>query len=614
MGCEGVDTVDVIELPPPLPVVEATGPTVFCEGGSVMLRSQMSHASYRWLRDGVPTGDTLRSITVNTSGSYSIEVMDVNGCRGGSAPLSIVVHPQPEARVTGPGQVCVDGVAGYLASPEGAYTYDWTVTGGVIESGGGTRAPQIRWIRTGTALLHLRVVDVSSGCADTASMLVTITDGYSPQVRIGGDTVFCEGGSVVLEADAGFEHYEWSTGERSQSIVVTQSGLYRVYVSDSLCSGWSEPVRISVHPAPAPRVTPLGPTEICEGDSVLLQADAGYLRYQWWKDGVALADTGDVITVRSTGSYHVTVTDVRGCRGAAAPVAVIVHPVVRPEIMREGFMLTATIGRSWQWLLDDTVLTGAVMQTIRAPRPGTYIVRIIDENGCRAESDPVVIQLAPAACTLSLPDLLARPGDHVSIPIILESEERLDLAGAATVTFDLVFAQSVLYPLTGVFTENEGLRRLRVSGVRVPSGEAVATVEALALLGPVEETALMLENVEWDAGDVAVTVRPGRLRLDVCREGGARLFLDAGRTQFLAIRPNPFNAICLIEYELGESGPMQLSIYDLLGRRVETLVDGDGRTGKHSIAFDATHLPSGSYIVVLRTPTLVITHGLVLMK
>ncbi|MDT8324108.1 MAG: hypothetical protein RRA94_08360, partial [Bacteroidota bacterium] len=499
-GCEGADTVDVIELPPPLPVVEATGPTEFCAGESVILRSQLSYVTYRWARDGVPTGDTLRSVTARASGLYSVEVMDVNGCRGVSAPLQILVHPRFEVRVTGPTQVCVDGVAEYLAFPEGAYSYEWTVTGGVIESGEGTRTPRIRWSRTGTTSLRLRVVDTSSGCTDTTSMTVTITDGYSPQVRIGGDTVFCEGGSVLLEADGGFEQYEWSTGERTQSILVTQSGLYRVHVSDSLCSGWSVPVRVIVHPAPTPLVTPLGPTEICEGDSVLLQADAGYIRYQWWKDGSALADTGTVITARTTGSYHVSVTDARGCEGVSSPVAVIVHPVVRPEIMQDGLMLTASIGRSWQWLLDDTVLSGAVTQTIRAPRAGTYIVRIIDEHGCRAESDPVVIQLAPAACTLALPDLLARPGDHVSIPIVLESEERLDLAGAGTVSFDLVFARSVLHPLSGTFTDSEGQRRLRVAGVRVPSGEAVATVEALALLGSVEETSLMLENVEWDAG------------------------------------------------------------------------------------------------------------------
>jgi len=63
--------------------------------------------------------------------------------------------------------------------------------------------------------------------------------------------------------------------------------------------------------------------------------------------------------------------------------------------------------------------------------------------------------------------------------------------------------------------------------------------------------------------------------------------------------PNPFNPSTQITYSLPTSGGVKLSVYNLLGQEVATLVDGDQSIGQHSITFDASHLASGTYLYVL---------------
>ncbi len=64
--------------------------------------------------------------------------------------------------------------------------------------------------------------------------------------------------------------------------------------------------------------------------------------------------------------------------------------------------------------------------------------------------------------------------------------------------------------------------------------------------------------------------------------------------------PNPFNSSTIIEFHLGEPGPAEVAVYDILGRRVATLFDGVADVRVQFLSFDATQLASGVYIAVLR--------------
>jgi len=63
--------------------------------------------------------------------------------------------------------------------------------------------------------------------------------------------------------------------------------------------------------------------------------------------------------------------------------------------------------------------------------------------------------------------------------------------------------------------------------------------------------------------------------------------------------PNPFNPQTRIEFEIRDAGLASLKVYDLLGREVATLVDEHLVAGKYTATFNASNLPSGSYVYQL---------------
>ena len=67
--------------------------------------------------------------------------------------------------------------------------------------------------------------------------------------------------------------------------------------------------------------------------------------------------------------------------------------------------------------------------------------------------------------------------------------------------------------------------------------------------------------------------------------------------KILNIYPNPFNPITNISFELPENGHIDLMIYDITGRQIETLVNGFQLAGYHSINWDASPYLSGVYLV-----------------
>ncbi len=63
--------------------------------------------------------------------------------------------------------------------------------------------------------------------------------------------------------------------------------------------------------------------------------------------------------------------------------------------------------------------------------------------------------------------------------------------------------------------------------------------------------------------------------------------------------PNPFNPTTVISYRLSTSSRVKLTVFDMLGREVATLIDGEQEAGGHSVVFDGTSFPSGVYMYVL---------------
>jgi hypothetical protein len=65
--------------------------------------------------------------------------------------------------------------------------------------------------------------------------------------------------------------------------------------------------------------------------------------------------------------------------------------------------------------------------------------------------------------------------------------------------------------------------------------------------------------------------------------------------------PNPFNAATDIRYALPEASDVRIEIFDILGRKVQILVDENQRAGYHQVIWNGDNFPSGVYFAKLRT-------------
>ncbi len=78
--------------------------------------------------------------------------------------------------------------------------------------------------------------------------------------------------------------------------------------------------------------------------------------------------------------------------------------------------------------------------------------------------------------------------------------------------------------------------------------------------------------------------------------------------------PNPFNPSTTIEYGLGRRQHVRLLVYNELGQRVATLVDGAEEAGVHSVRFDGSRLASGVYFCRLSAGNQILTTKLILLR
>lgn len=67
-------------------------------------------------------------------------------------------------------------------------------------------------------------------------------------------------------------------------------------------------------------------------------------------------------------------------------------------------------------------------------------------------------------------------------------------------------------------------------------------------------------------------------------------------------QPNPFDGQTLIPYSLGEQTHVNLEVFDIVGNRVMTLVNGMQAAGNHNVSFNSDQLADGMYLYVLTTP------------
>jgi len=194
---------------------------------------------------------------------------------------------------------------------------DWGIQVREVRSGEsyGIMNSMIQYFGLGTATdIDSVVVKWPSGIKQTetnvnANSTIQLTEGGcladAPTLDVVGSTLFCTGQTVTINAPAGYDTYEWSTGATTPSIEVATQGNFSVTVTDANgCFGFSSSVTTIVDPVFDPEIIADGEVVFCEGESVMLSeiATPDALSYTWSNGSI-----GSSITVTESGNYTVQV-------------------------------------------------------------------------------------------------------------------------------------------------------------------------------------------------------------------------------------------------------------------------------------------------------------------
>jgi len=166
----------------------------------------------------------------------------------------------------------------------------------------------------------------------------------SAQIAANGTTTFCKGQSVLLSSNvsAGITSFQWMkngnniSGATSTNYTATAKGSYSLSVMNG-CGGnaTSNAIKVIVNPLPVATITPSGTVDICDSQSVTLQApvDASQT-YQWIRNGTNIAGaTASSYNTKKAGSYKVLITKTAtGCSKTSAATKVVVTTCIVSEI------------------------------------------------------------------------------------------------------------------------------------------------------------------------------------------------------------------------------------------------------------------------------------------
>jgi hypothetical protein len=235
-GC--TDTAKIVAVFNPKPKIDIlpNSSLTFCSGDSVILQAlsdSQSKIIYRW-----STGDTIQSITVKQKANYTVTATNESGCFDTTSIL-VNVLPSPKADILPDGStnLCEGDALKLIASPIGSnYSIKWS---------NGATSDYI-WVNA-TGRYGLEVTN-QFGCKDSAELFIRFHPKPIPKIVSSGPLTICKGGGINLHTYQKYQTYKWSTGENSESILISDAGVYYVEVQDSNgCKNISPNITVSVN-------------------------------------------------------------------------------------------------------------------------------------------------------------------------------------------------------------------------------------------------------------------------------------------------------------------------------------------------------------------------------
>ena len=483
--CTHTSTQTVVVPVPPTAAFSSSSPN--CVNNPVSF-TDASFASVNYWDWNFGNGGT--SLNQNPNNTYTLPgtypvtliVRDIFGCYDTLVQNVIVNSPAASGNITAfPDTIVCAGTDVLLVAPLcPTCTYLW--------SNGSTNDSIVV---TATGIYTVTITD-PNGCS--YSTFISIIVHNAPSAQIVGPNKLCVGEFTTLTVPYNINWtYNWLSndlsvnGQTANSVFVF-AGMpgvynYQVVITDTTtsCSDTTVVHVLTVYGQPAPpTISALGPTTVCDGDSIILvgsHPDPTVL-FEWNTGAVT-----DTIYPSQSGCYTLTVTDTNSCTNFNI-FCVTVNPMPYLCSFYEGcydtcgpFTIPGPVGGStYQWLNNGVPIPGATSQNYTASVSGLYSVIVTNSFGCTD--------------TTGLLDLTLYPCDTLCADLIIDSVY-CDEQGNYVVTYQVVnnlstpineVAFQVLPPNLGL------LYAPNLSFVTIPPGGTSPTLTATIYNGNAGDT------------------------------------------------------------------------------------------------------------------------------
>ncbi len=379
----------IIIVAPPEVSVDITATDLVCEGESdgvaaAVVSGGTAPFAFMW-----STGATTASIDNLSAGTYSVTVMDVNGCMD-VASATINEAPGLTVSVVGTPVVCGEGSTGSATAlvdgGTGPFSYLWS---------NGATTSTINGLTTGT--YDVTVTDANL-CTATGSFTVLVVDDLDLSVTV--EDLLCFGdntGSATATVTGGSTPYTylWSNGSTEASIIDVAAGTYTVTATEANGCTVSQTIQIDEPPLLEVSISSDAQTicpESLDG-SATANPTGGTTPYTYlWSNG----ETTQTVTGLAAGTYTVTVTDANDCTAMAS-----ITITEAPELMAE-ITGTEIVCGSEDSGNAEVVVTGGTPpytymwsngeseESIENLGEGTYTVTVTDALGCTITAEVTI--------------------------------------------------------------------------------------------------------------------------------------------------------------------------------------------------------------------------------
>ncbi|MDB5281393.1 MAG: uncharacterized protein JWO06_468 [Bacteroidota bacterium] len=538
-----------------------------CPGTAITFRAITVNGGqdpiFQWKKNGqnINATDSVYRDSTLTNGDRITCVLFPSGCATLFLTLSNVIKvnvttgPQANITANGPLTFCSgDSITLQVLAADSSY--HWST---------GDSVAAITVKQTGV----YSVTTTLNGCLAHNSVSVTAAaHNLSPVIAHSRPLIICPGGSVALDAGAGYSTYHWSTGDSTEIIFADTTATYRVTVTQNTCVGNTSVLVIdSNNYEPVVHISPPGPINACLGDTIILDAGPNFDVYQWGGVG---GDSTQTIVVDSSGNYFVNVLQ-NGCQGSDA-VDVTIHTVAPPTILSSDTLFSICNGHnltlrtnfqynSYLWS------TGSNSATIFVTDTGTYNVTV-SVNTCTGTAvSPVhVYDFSHQAITL----------DTIQ-----------DTTGVTTIFVHPNTATNYFWQSTGdtgVYSTSADSLVVYCYKVIVKSlipnwtliDSAYANIYVITSLGGCKDTSAVL-TISCNSIISAASNIPG--------------------ISNLSLLPNPTSASLNINYELNTATELQINVMDMQGRKLLPVLNEKENAGLYTQQVNVNNLAAGVYLL-----------------